>query len=75
MNRALIAIGGRSPVLRKAVIAAARRIGTVKVDHGDTSCKTADAVATVEKMWERSGERFPSPAAHERARGSMRRRC
>jgi 3-methyladenine DNA glycosylase AlkD len=75
MNRALITIGGHGPALRKAVIAAARRIGTVAVDHGDTACKTADAVEAVEKAWARSGTRFPSPAAHERSMRSMRRRC
>jgi 3-methyladenine DNA glycosylase AlkD len=75
MNRALITIGGHGPALRKTVIAAARRIGTVSVDHGGTACKTADAVEAVEKMWARSGTRFPSPAAHERSMGSMRRRC
>jgi 3-methyladenine DNA glycosylase AlkD len=75
MNRALIAIGGHNPAMREAVIAAAKRIGTVAVDNGDTSCKTPDVVATVEKMWARSGTRFPSPAAHERSMKSMRRRC
>ena len=75
MNRALISIGGRSPALRKAVIAAAKRIGSVTVGHGDTSCRTPDAVEAVGKIWERAGTKFPSPAAHERALGSMRRRC
>ena len=75
MNKALIAIGGHSPSTRKAVIAAAKRIGKVTVDHGDTACKTPDAVETVEKMWARSGTKFPSPAAHERSMKSMRRRC
>ncbi len=75
MNRALIAIGGHSPAMREAVIAAAKRIGKVAVDYGDTSCKTPDVVATVERMWARSGTRFPSPAAHERSMKSMRRRC
>ena len=75
MNRTLITIGGRSPDLRQAVLAAAKRIGDVTVDHGDTSCKTPGAEATVEKMWARSGAKFPSPAAHERSMKSMRRRC
>ncbi len=75
MNNALIAIGGRSAGLRKAAIAAANRIGRVDVDHGDTSCKTPDAVEYIGKMWERSGTKFPSPAAAERARDSMRTRC
>lgn len=75
MNGALISIGGRSPALRKAATAAARRIGTVDVDHGDTACKTPDAVSSIDKMWERSGKKFSSPAAAERARESMRTRC
>jgi len=75
MNRALITIGGRSPAMRKAVLAAAKSIGEVTVDHGDTACKTADVAETVEKMWARSGSKFGSPAAHERSMKSMRRRC
>lgn len=75
MNRTLISIGGRSPALRRAVTAAARRIGTVSVDYGDTACKTPAAVEYVEKAWARAGTKFPSPAAHERSMGSMRRRC
>jgi 3-methyladenine DNA glycosylase AlkD len=75
MHRALITIGGHGPALRKAVIAAAKRIGPVSIDRGDTACKTADAVEAVEKAWARSGTKFPSPAAHERSMRSMRRRC
>jgi 3-methyladenine DNA glycosylase AlkD len=75
MNRALITLGGHSPALRKAVVAAARRIGPVSVDQGDTACKTPDAAETVEKAWARAGTKFPSPAAHERSMKSMRRRC
>ena len=75
MNRTLITIGGRSSALRKAVLTAAKRIGEVTVDHGDTACKTPDVAAAVERMWERSGAKFGSPAAHERSMKSMRRRC
>jgi 3-methyladenine DNA glycosylase AlkD len=75
MNGALIAIGGRSSGLRKAATAAAKRIGKIQVDHGDTACETPDAVVYIEKMWERLGKKFPSPAAAERARESMRTRC
>lgn len=75
MNRALITIGGRSSAMRKAVLAAAKSIGEVTVDHGDTACKTPDVAETVEKMWARSGSKFGSPAAHERSMKSMRRRC
>lgn len=76
MNMALITIGGRNAALRKAAIAAAKRIGKVEVDHGDTSCKTPDAVPYIEKMWAHAtAKKFESPAAQERARESMRTRC
>jgi 3-methyladenine DNA glycosylase AlkD len=75
MNGALIAIGGRSAALRTAATAAAKRIGRVEVDHGDTACQTPNAVPYIAKLWERSGTKFPSPAAAERARESMRTRC
>jgi len=76
MNMAVIAIGGRSPALRRAATAAARRIGKVEVDYGDTSCKTPDAASYIEKMWgHATAKMFPSPAAQERARESMRTRC
>lgn len=76
MNTALIAIGGRSAALRKAATAAAKRIGKVDVDHGDTACKTPDALPYIEKMWVRAkAKKFESPAAQERAREPMRTRC
>jgi 3-methyladenine DNA glycosylase AlkD len=43
MNNALIAIGMRNEHLEALAIAAARRIGNVHVDHGQTSCQTPDA--------------------------------
>lgn len=49
MNGALISIGVYKPALRKKAIAAARRIGKVEVDHGETNCKTPDAGAYIEK--------------------------
>ena len=49
MNNALINIGVRNPVLEKKAIAAARRIGPVEVDHGETGCKTPDAAAYIKK--------------------------
>lgn len=76
MNLALIAIGCRSAALRKAATAAAMRIGKVEIDHGDTSCKTPDAAATIEKTWAYSSSKgSPSPAALERTRETPRRRC
>ncbi len=49
MNQALISIGIRGSKLRKAAETAARRIGKVEVDHGETSCTTPDAVAYIAK--------------------------
>ena len=76
MNSTVIAIGARSPGLRKAALAAAKRIGKVEIDHGDTACKTADATEYLEKMWAHSKSKgFASPAAQERERERPRRRC
>ena len=49
MNQALITIGTRSDRLRRMAVAAAKRIGKVEVDHGDTGCKTPDAATYIEK--------------------------
>jgi 3-methyladenine DNA glycosylase AlkD len=50
MNDALIAIGGGMPQLSELAIAAARAIGHVEVDHGDTGCVTPAAGPYIEKM-------------------------
>jgi 3-methyladenine DNA glycosylase AlkD len=50
MNNALIAIGGCCPALTARALEAARAIGKVDVDHGDTSCKTPDAAPYIRKM-------------------------
>ncbi len=57
MNHALIAIGGRDVKLKKRALAAARRIGKVQVDHGETGCKTPDAAAYIAKIWARKATR------------------
>jgi 3-methyladenine DNA glycosylase AlkD len=76
MNSAVITIGCRNAALRKAALAAAKRIGKVEVDHGDTACKTPDAAEYLARTWARSTSAgFESPAAHERSRESMRTRC
>lgn len=49
MNGALISIGIFKPALRAKAVAAAKRIGHVEVDHGETGCKTPDAVPYIEK--------------------------
>lgn len=49
MNNALIAIGTRSDALEQETVAAAKRIGLVEVDHGETGCKTPNAVTYIPK--------------------------
>ena len=49
MNGALIAIGLRNAKLEKKAVTAAKRIGKVEVDHGETSCETPDAAAYIAK--------------------------
>lgn len=49
MNGALIGIGVYRHSLTKDAIAAAKRIGKVEVDHGQTACKTPDAVPYIQK--------------------------
>jgi 3-methyladenine DNA glycosylase AlkD len=76
MNAAVLAIGGRSAALRKSVLAAAKRIGRVEVDHGDTACKTPEIAPYLEKMWAYAKAKgFESPSAQERNRESPRNRC
>ena len=53
MNGALISIGVHKPALRKKAIETAKRIGQVEVDHGETSCKTPDAVLYIEQASKR----------------------
>jgi 3-methyladenine DNA glycosylase AlkD len=53
MNGALISIGVFKASLRNQAIDAAKRIGKVKVDHGETSCKTPDAVPYIENASKR----------------------
>ena len=49
MNNVVIAIGIRSDALEAQAVAAAQRIGKVIVDHGDTNCKTPDAIPYIQK--------------------------
>ena len=49
MNGALIAIALVDKDCEEKAVAAARRIGVVEVDHGDTCCKTPDAVTHIAK--------------------------
>jgi len=54
MNNAIIALGVWRPTVRKAAVAAATRIGKVDVNHGDTNCKTPEAVSYIEKAAKRA---------------------
>ena len=61
MNNALIAIGLRDERLAALARAAAARIGRVEVDHGETNCKTPDAIPYMDRGWARKRARA---AAH-----------
>ncbi len=56
-NQALIAIGGRGGSLEKKAIAAARRIGKIEVDHGETGCRTPAAEPYIRKAAAHRGRR------------------
>ena len=49
MNGAMIVMALRDAQLRSSVLAAARRIGPVEVDHGQTGCKTPEVAPYVER--------------------------
>ena len=49
MNGAMIVMALRDGNLRRSVLAAAGRIGPVKVDHGQTGCKTPEVAPYVER--------------------------
>lgn len=53
MNMALISFGIRNAALNKAAVAAAKHIGKVEVDHGETGCKTPDVVEYINKTMAR----------------------
>jgi len=59
MNLALLHIGLRNDALHGPALDAARRIGPVVIDHGDTGCKTTDTAARLAD---------PAYVAKERAR-------
>jgi len=52
MNTAVINIGLRNSKLEKKAIATAKNIGNVEVDHGETECKTPDAIEYIKKTKE-----------------------
>jgi len=50
MNNFVISVGGHIPALSAKAIAAARQIGVVTVDMGETACKVPSAIEYIEKM-------------------------
>lgn len=59
MNMGLVAIGTYKPDMEAEAVAAARRIGKVEVDHGETGCKTPDAEAYIIKAKARKNRKPP----------------
>ncbi len=57
MNSALIAIGVRNSKLREKAFSVAAAIGTVEVDHGETSCKTPDAADYIRRTLARRADK------------------
>jgi 3-methyladenine DNA glycosylase AlkD len=69
MNGALISIGGYRPALRDRALEVARAIGKVEVDHGQTGCKTPEAVPYIQKMARRqAGKRAGAQRAAKKAK-------
>lgn len=56
MNGALIAIGLRNERLQKKAMTVAKRVGKVEVDHGETGCKTPDAIEYIQRVARRGGK-------------------
>lgn len=71
MNNALIAIGVRNPALQAEAVAVAERIGKVEVDHGQTSCKTPDAITYIHKTVDHNMKMAESRAIRKAAKKPM----
>ena len=73
MNGALIGIGTRGGSLTQKAVAAAKRIGTVQVDHGDTDCHTPDAATYISKVLQhREGKSGKTGGAKKTAKKTRR---
>ncbi|MFT7668675.1 MAG: 3-methyladenine DNA glycosylase AlkD [Planctomycetota bacterium] len=72
MNGALISIGSRKGWRTKA-LAAAKRIGKIEVEYGDTSCSVNDATASIKKVVEHYAKKGKLPT--DGAAGLRRRHC
>jgi len=60
MNNTLIAIGVRTAALEAQALEVARCIGKVEVDHGDTACKTPEAIPYIRKTLAKKGHVVPA---------------
>ncbi len=60
MNQALISIGIYLPAYHDRAMSVAKAIGKVSVDHGETSCKTPDAAAYIERALKHRRRKRPS---------------
>ena len=67
MNGAMIVMALRNGSLRRSVLAAAARIGPVKVDHGQTGCKTPEVAPYVERTLAHREAKAARQAAKRRA--------
>ncbi len=67
MNGAMIVMALRDGNLRRSVLAAAARIGPVKVDHGQTGCKTPVVAPYVERTLAHREAKAARQAAKRRA--------
>ncbi len=57
MNNVVIAIGTRNPYLQSLAVDVAKRIGKVEVDHGETNCKTPNAITYIQKVVDHKAEK------------------
>ena len=67
MNGAMIVMALRNGNLRRSVLAAAAQIGPVKVDHGQTGCKTPAVAPYVERTLAHREAKAARQAAKRRA--------
>ncbi len=74
MNGALIAIGLRNGNLRRSVVAAARRVGPVEVDHGETGCQTPEIAPYIERTLARRAQMAARRAEKAKAKAAASRR-
>ena len=72
MNGAMIVMALRDSGLRRSVLAAAGRIGPVRVDHGQTGCKTPEVASYVERTLAHRARQAARRAARA-AEGAKRR--